>query len=84
MRVTYSRALNALVFKHTKKVGANDSVRFEGTKSIWRYHSTDIVTIDWSTRIVMYSNGGWHTQSTTERLNAARKTLAYIRPKNEA
>lgn len=54
----------------TQKVrGVATSVRHEGTRTIVRYHSTDVVSFDGES--VTLNSGGWHTATTKTRMMQA-------------
>jgi hypothetical protein len=45
------------------------SIRTEGTRTVVRYHETDVVSFDAST--IRLNSGGWRTYTTKARMNQA-------------
>lgn len=54
---------------HNGVRGIATNVRTQGSKTIVRYHDTDVVTFDGNT--VILRTGGWKTATTKTRMNQA-------------
>lgn len=69
MRKIETLMMNA--FNNTAdKTSGNDSVSHTETRSTYRLHRTDIVTVDRANGSIVIQTGGWNTPTTRSRLNA--------------